>query len=221
MIPLDKVVEVFVLAHHDVDTGISLDALNAGRIGAAFVDGLVQSLPLACHFDASLIHSPACAHALFAPTKSGGQHRQDLHRPAVHGAMLNENAALLHHFFRLPKTQRVGHLPTHASEYDFQWVMQPLQDFVQGVDQTVAEIKHGPDGLMRGWDNIERATVNGRDHQALEHDVRQHARRLGIPKRLGGVSTASAPAWAALTHSCTTAARRHFKCIFFASSVAL
>ena len=80
--------------------------------------------------------------------------------------MLNENAALLHHFFRLPKTQRVGHLPTHASEYDFQWVMQPLQDFVQGVDQTVAEIKHGPDGLMRGWDNIERATVNGRDHEA-------------------------------------------------------
>ena len=136
--------------------------------------------------------------------------------------MVNENAAVLHHFFRVPKTQRVGHLPTHAREHDLQWVMQPLQDLVQGrVDQTVAEIKHGLDGLMRGWGNIVRATVNGNDREGSWNMLCASMQgALAFQKGLGGC-TASATACAALTHSCTTAAPRHFKCIVFASSVAL
>ena len=39
MVLLDDVVEVFVLAHQDVDAGIHLDAFNGRRIGAALVDG--------------------------------------------------------------------------------------------------------------------------------------------------------------------------------------
>lgn len=39
MVLLDDVVEVFVLVHQDVNTGISLDAFNGGRVGTAFVDG--------------------------------------------------------------------------------------------------------------------------------------------------------------------------------------
>ena len=39
MVLLDEVVEVFVLAHQDVDAGIHLDAFNGRRIGAALVDG--------------------------------------------------------------------------------------------------------------------------------------------------------------------------------------
>src|SRR5450830_874447 len=35
---LDDVVEVLVLAHQDVDTGVSLDAFNGGRVGATFVN---------------------------------------------------------------------------------------------------------------------------------------------------------------------------------------
>ena len=38
VILLDDVVEVLVLAHQDVDTGVSLDAFNGGRVGSALVD---------------------------------------------------------------------------------------------------------------------------------------------------------------------------------------
>ena len=58
----------------------------------------------------------------------------------MYGGVINENTAPLHHFFHVSQAQRVSHVSTHASEHDFQWVMQPLQDLVQGaVDQTVAE----------------------------------------------------------------------------------
>ena len=36
---LDEVVEVSVLAHQNVNTGVSLDAFNGVRAGAALVDG--------------------------------------------------------------------------------------------------------------------------------------------------------------------------------------
>lgn len=35
---LDDVVEVFVLAHQDIDTGVSLDTFNGRRIGPALVN---------------------------------------------------------------------------------------------------------------------------------------------------------------------------------------
>ncbi len=41
---LDDVIDVLVLAHQDVDTGVSLDAFKGGRVGAALVDWRV-SLP--------------------------------------------------------------------------------------------------------------------------------------------------------------------------------
>ena len=53
---------------------------------------------------------------------------------------------LLHHFFNVSQTERVGHVPPHAGKHHIKGVVQPLQDLVQGaVDQTVAEIKHGQD----------------------------------------------------------------------------
>lgn len=39
MILLNDVVQVFGLAHYDVNTDIPLDAFNGGRISAALVDG--------------------------------------------------------------------------------------------------------------------------------------------------------------------------------------
>ena len=35
----DVVVQVFVLAHQDVDAGVGLDAFNGGCVGAALVNG--------------------------------------------------------------------------------------------------------------------------------------------------------------------------------------
>ena len=39
VILLDHVVEVFILAHQDVDTGVGLHAFNGRRVGATLVDG--------------------------------------------------------------------------------------------------------------------------------------------------------------------------------------
>ncbi len=42
MVLLDDVVEVFALAHQDVNASVRLDAFNGGRVGAA----LIHSSPL-------------------------------------------------------------------------------------------------------------------------------------------------------------------------------
>jgi len=52
----------------------------------------------------------------------------------------------MHHFLNMSQAQRVGHVPAHAREHDFQRVVKPLEDLGQrAVDQTLVEIKHGPD----------------------------------------------------------------------------
>ena len=58
MVLLDEIVEVFVLAHQDVNTGVSLDAFNGGRIGAALVDG--DLLWHIVQVDRALQKAPGC-----------------------------------------------------------------------------------------------------------------------------------------------------------------
>ena len=53
---LDDVVEVFVLADQDVDTGISLDTFNGRRVGATLVNG--DFLGQAVLVDGSLQEAP-------------------------------------------------------------------------------------------------------------------------------------------------------------------
>ena len=64
----------------------------------------------------------------------------------MYGGVVNENAALLHHFLHMSQDQRVRHIPAHAGQHDFQRIVKALQDLDQGaVDQTLAEIKQGSD----------------------------------------------------------------------------
>lgn len=68
----------------------------------------------------------------------------------MHGGVVNENAALLDHFLNMSQAQWVRHIPANAGQHDFQRVVKPLEDLVQGaVDQTIAEIKHGRDCRLR------------------------------------------------------------------------
>ena len=55
---LDDVVQVLVLSHQDVDTGISLDTFNGRCIGAALVDG--DLLGHAVQVDGALHKVPGC-----------------------------------------------------------------------------------------------------------------------------------------------------------------
>ena len=140
---LDQVVEIFVLAHQEADTGFILDTFNGRRVGAALVDGdflgqavqvdgslqeapssgliplcgekvdgvpsainpTVKVLPLARDFDVGLIHSSTPTNETFAPAKDCRHHQQNFDRPAVHGVVVNENAALLHHFLHTAQAQ--------------------------------------------------------------------------------------------------------------------
>ena len=185
MVLLDDVVEVFRLAQHNVDAGVSLDALNGRCVGATLVDGdllwhvvqvdslfkkatgrspiplgsqqeihcvtstvncAVEILPLASHLDIGLVHPPTLANGVLAPTKNGDQHRQHLDCPAVHCRVVNKNTTLVHHLLDVAKAQWVGHVPAHTGEHDFQRIVKPLEDLVQGaVEQTLAEINHRPD----------------------------------------------------------------------------
>ena len=64
----------------------------------------------------------------------------------MHGGVANDYTALLHHFFDMAQAQWVRHVPANAGQRDFQRVVKPLEDLVQGaVDQLLAEIKHGRD----------------------------------------------------------------------------
>ena len=64
----------------------------------------------------------------------------------MRGGVVDENAALLRHFLDMPQAQRVGHVPAHAGQHDFQRVVKLLEDFAQGtVDQLLAQIDHGRD----------------------------------------------------------------------------
>ena len=71
----------------------------------------------------------------------------------MHGGVINENASLLHHLLHMSQAQRIGNVPAYACEHDFQRVVQPFEDLAQSTgDETLAEIKHGPDcrlGLLR------------------------------------------------------------------------
>ena len=56
MLLLDEVVEVFVLAHQNVNTGSSLDTFNGRCVGAALVDG--DLLGNAVNVDGALQKAP-------------------------------------------------------------------------------------------------------------------------------------------------------------------
>src|SRR5450830_1417639 len=68
----------------------------------------------------------------------------------MHGGVVNENTALLHHFLHMSQAQRVGHVPSNAGQHHLQRVVKPFEHLAQGaVDQTFTKIKHGRDCRLR------------------------------------------------------------------------
>ena len=49
----------------------------------------------------------------------------------MHGGEVNKYAALLHHFFQMPKAQGVSCVPTGAYQHHFQWTVQFLEYIAQ------------------------------------------------------------------------------------------
>jgi hypothetical protein len=82
----------------------------------SLVDGAIQVFPLASDLNVGLVDTPALADGELVAAKRFLQYRQQLDGPAVHGRMIDRNAALSHHFFEVSQAQRVGHVPTHASQ---------------------------------------------------------------------------------------------------------
>lgn len=61
----------------------------------------------------------------------------------MHGGVVNKNAALLHHFFQMPKAQGVSCVPTGAHQHHFQWIVQSLEYIAQlGDHRALGHILH-------------------------------------------------------------------------------
>jgi hypothetical protein len=57
--------------------------------------------------------------------------------------VINDNAAFLHYFFNVTKTQRVCHVPSHTKHHDFQRIMQSFKNLAEGTfDEAFAKIVH-------------------------------------------------------------------------------
>ena len=82
-----------------------------------------------CGLDVSLIHPPAWARGSLSFAKECCQNRQNFDCPAMHGGVINENTALLHHFIDVAQAQRVGHVPAHTGH--IKKVVKPFEDPVQ------------------------------------------------------------------------------------------
>ena len=141
MVLLDDVVEVFALTHQDIDAGVSLDAINGCCVGATLVDsdllwrivqvvGTFQKSLGTSHLEIGFIHPPTLANGVLAPTKYGGQHRHHLDCPAMHSGVVNENTVFPHHLFNVTQAQRIGHVPSQASQHHFQRVVESFENFV-------------------------------------------------------------------------------------------
>src|ERR1035437_6409295 len=90
------------------------------------------------------------------------------------------DGALLHHLLDVAKAQRVSHIPAHAGEHNLKPIVQPFEDLAQAaVDQTLAEIKHGPDcRLCLLQQNPQTWQAHGRMHkQTLTSENSRVARR--------------------------------------------
>ena len=65
---------------------------------AVLVNSTVQLLPLACHFDVGLVHFPTVTNRAFTAATNERHDRQNFQGPAMHGGVINKDAAFLHHF---------------------------------------------------------------------------------------------------------------------------
>src|ERR1022692_930743 len=95
----------------------------------AFISHLLRRL-----LRPTLVHAPARASLPLVPAKDRGQYWQDLDRPAMDSRVIDEDAALFHHLLNMAQAQRIGGVPAHADQHDFDRVVQPLDHLTQCFD---------------------------------------------------------------------------------------
>src|SRR5471032_2602998 len=100
------------------------------------VDGLtcsiyraVQIFPLALDFDVGFVHAPPPTHGALMPTKRLIQQRHQTDNPAVKRRMVNNNAALGHHFFEIAQAEGISQIPANALSNNINRVMQAFESF--------------------------------------------------------------------------------------------
>ena len=74
------------------------------------------------------IHAPALAHRAFVLAKRFFEQRYQFDHPPMHCRMIDADGALSHHRLEIPKTERIGHIPSHAQQHHIQRIMKSLQN---------------------------------------------------------------------------------------------
>jgi hypothetical protein len=82
---------------------------------AGFIHGLVQVTPLPFHLDVvCLVHAPTHPHRPFTTVKRLLKVGTVSEAPAVDRGVVDSDPTFLHHFFKLPVAQGIGHIPPDA-----------------------------------------------------------------------------------------------------------
>lgn len=136
-------VQILAVAQFSVKADTPIDAMDNGRVGAAFVnddflrrvvrvddsflitlcrlvDCAVKIFPVTGDFAVGLIHSPVRPNRTLALAKTNGQHWQYLQCPPVHVGVIDKDAELLNHLFNKEQAQRISRVPASAHQHDVQ-----------------------------------------------------------------------------------------------------
>src|ERR1700682_2483050 len=88
--------------------------------GALLVHRPVEISPPAFALDIRLIHASTPACRAFVTARRLLEQRHQLDDPAMHRRMIDADGALSYHLLKITKTQRIGHIPSHAQQHHVQ-----------------------------------------------------------------------------------------------------
>jgi hypothetical protein len=106
--------------------------------------------------------------------------------------MIDADGALGHHFFKIPKTERIGHIPSHAQQHHIQRIMKPLQNLgntrTKGLSRCRGLLHRGPKQSV-GNPNFNAASLLRQNHRkaifnrGMTPNIPENPRRRKTPKR--------------------------------------
>ena len=80
------------------------------------VDSTVKIHPLAAHLDVSFVDVPLASDDTLALVETLQELRRKVNDPAVHGRMIDAQAAFGHHLFEITKAEIVSEVPAYAQQ---------------------------------------------------------------------------------------------------------
>src|SRR5260370_18051316 len=75
------------------------------------------------------------------------------------GRMVDADGALSHHLLEIPKTERIGHIPSHAQQHHIKRIMKPLQNLGEAASKPWQCLQQGPFVVSRSSSSCAEAKL--------------------------------------------------------------